>query len=208
MATLRYETKDVLPIVLIALNYLSCDLTTSIFKIALDNQFADLKGLVDPEEMDQAMNDMTEKLDDPLSVVLRTFSQQLMDCYSRLAIVHNYDLEELFIDDRLTDLATDIYTARSFYTQGLGDSNLVNLDVYLYSIPLVIDQLIALINTEEFDEEELKNWFDLDVYYFEQFQDSDVPAIRELGGLGISTYNYHGQVSNIIHHSKPFTKLN
>jgi hypothetical protein len=196
MASIKIETEDVMPVVVTVLNYMSTDLTTCMFKIALDNQLSDLKGLVDPEYMDQSMTDLASKLDDPLSLIINEFTGDLMLLYARLAMVHAIDLEETFCDERLTDLAGDLYGCRHFYTDGMTERNRADLEVFIYSLPVVVDQLIDLIQTEEYEPEELKLWVDMLGAHFDRFANSEVPAIRELGALGSSIWEFQDKVFN------------
>lgn len=194
MATVKLETNDVMPVIITVLNYMSAHITTSMFKLALEDQFSDLKGLVDPEKMDQAMSDMTGKLDDPLSLILKELSEEIMSLYSRLAMIHNIDLIETFTDERLSALSANVYCSRTFYTDGITPDPKVSLDVFLYSLPVIVDQLQELVVSKEFDPEELKDWINLNRAHFEGFQYATIPVIRDLGELALSIYDYHDKV--------------
>jgi hypothetical protein len=193
MSNIKLDTKDVMPVVIIVLNYISCDIDTSIVKLALNNQYAHLKGSIDPEEFTQEIHDMSKALDDPLSVILRSFSEKVMDCYYNLAITYTLVLEEILGDERLVQLAGDVYEARSEYTYEVKTYSAWNLDIYFFSLPAVIEQLRQLILTEEFDADEMGYVAGLCPEYFEQFK-NDGGTNENLTDIALSIYTCHDRI--------------
>jgi hypothetical protein len=197
MSIIKLDTKDVMPVVIIVLNYISCDIDTSIVKLAFNNQYAHLKGSIDPEEFSQEISDMAARLDDPLSVILRAFSEELMSLYYTLAATHDLVLEEIFEDYRLCQLASDVYSARAVYTYEVTNFSKWDVEVYFLSLPIVIDQLRELVNTEEFDVDELKDSRNLCPDYFENFLYAG-GTIEKLGDIALRIFVYHDQVNTML----------
>lgn len=194
MATIKYETKDVMPIVLLVLNFMGSNLNSATFKLAFDHQYADLKGLVDPEELDQPTTDLIELLDDPLSLLLKAFAERFIRLYDMLAVMHGINLAEVFSDKRLADMAEEIFCLRSYYSYGLSDDNRTDLDIFVYSLPNVILQLKDIVVTQEFDPEEQRNWVDVDPDCFDEFEQSELPMVRILGDMAFTIYAYQDKI--------------
>lgn len=109
MAIVKYSESDLIPI---TFNIMSLSVMTFAeygFKSALDAELKDLKPLVGTEITDGSAFELLDGLEDDVSKFVIRAIIKIDDYITTFRLMYNVDLEELFEDKRIQELADDIY---------------------------------------------------------------------------------------------------
>lgn len=189
MAKVKYETADILPMVIMVLTYTMSDFIMSAYKVALDNQFIDLAEMVDSEEMDQQVIDLVQGLDDPLSLLVQEVVDSISDYNNHICMLHGIDHPELCINERIRDLAGEFYAALSLYCPGnyRSKGNLGDLYCFTFCVDHIIYRLCEtmIIEKRTFPMVVYKRWRSMKKVNFADFNKCDLYEVRLLVNLGL-----------------------
>jgi hypothetical protein len=209
MAIIYYKKEDALPIVLIVLMK-ACDLLKLIiFKFMLKDHYQDLRGLVPTEDSSKSSDQLINEMKDPFITLLRFMHNSMQLPMLKINNIYGIDpatvifsrhawlkADELFwslvtndfiLDDERQD--EDKYDDE-VYSQ--------NLDMFMYSLLTIVDQLIILLDGDQIDTETAWDTFGL-IAEFDSARingKSHAYAMGALCDLGSDLLDYHDKIRN------------
>jgi hypothetical protein len=189
MAKVHYEKEDLIPLVMLVLIYTTTHLTMSAFKIALDNEFRDLKGSIDPEHFDQGLSDLVLELDDPLNLLIKEAHDEIFDFIFHLEMLHGIQHFELYEDKRICELADHFYFALSLYcpSNNRSKGSLGDLYCYTFCVDHIIYRLCETMIKQKrsFPRLVYKRWRSIKKVDFTDFNNCEQYEVRLLVNLGL-----------------------
>lgn len=195
MAVIKYKSEDVIPIVASVLSVAMVSFVNYVFKIALEGEFADLKGLVSIDEYDECNSELLSQLDDELTVSLAPCLQDFQDCLESFTNIYALSLEDIFTDERITAMADDIFLSLCYDTIEPNKDRkdaILSLMWFFYAILGVLELLCILIEKEELDLESIEeNPDDYYDYLILDRPNSENPDINRLIELGVKLNSYN-----------------
>jgi hypothetical protein len=176
----KYQSKDVGPIVYCILDYLVQDLTSAIFKYAVERYHPDLKNLIttDSQQYDQTVLDLLNLNNhDPLISFIGIYHSDISEVVVTLRNIYVIDGEELNKDERIIFLAEQLYITLGGYLNDTSNLKEVFDDLvgFTWSMVLILHYLCKLV---VFEELVIEDTFSDDIYnsFYEDGFNMDRPA--------------------------------
>jgi hypothetical protein len=160
MKMITYDENDILPITIVTLNICLQFYIINAFKLVVDRECPDLKGLVSTDTIDESILDVFECVDNEWFDIMTDSMAAINNTLYSLANINGLDLQALVDDIRIDDLAQDLYdniVIDVFLFDGEEPTDLQNLadDMTLYTFSLLglVHCLFELTISRSYDEE-------------------------------------------------------
>ena len=126
MALIRYAEEDIIPIVIHILSFSTVKFAEYGYKSVLEREMPELLTLTD-EEADVALYfEIIEASDDGISNAINKCIEYIDTTIDTFRIMYAIDLEELYTDERIHELANQMYSDLYYYADGLIENNITS----------------------------------------------------------------------------------
>jgi len=155
MNIIKYPKNRLMPVVLIFLNLIKQDYIQWAMIAALEEYYTDLKGLINPEHIDDETVEILNLLDDERIQIMLDMVGFINECSDLYANLYALDLGIIFRDKKLIGLAENLYLELCFYYDPVSVEEDLDRELILFSnnSVLLTDCLCCLI---------MNNYLDLD----------------------------------------------
>lgn len=124
MAVTRYAREDIIPIVIHILSFSTVKFAEYGYKSVLENDMPELLAL-DEDDVDVSMYfQVLLASDDEISSAINKCIALIDATIDTFRIMYAIDLEELYTDDRIHEMANQIYADLYYYADGLIDDSI------------------------------------------------------------------------------------
>lgn len=165
MATIKYNSEDVMLIAIDVLDITSQYLGAIALKFMLKDHYPDLRGILPTNTICASSCDLVNQLDDPFIERMRYLFTDIQLPACSIANLYGIDLEHMIYNERIAEIADHIYWSLIDYAFPDDDEDddydddiyEAHLSMYVYSIIRIVHCLIQLIDTgeAELDEKEV-----------------------------------------------------
>jgi len=119
MAVQHYESKDIMPMVLSVLTIAVFNLTHVAFKVAIEKEFPDIKGLISTDILDQPALEMLETMpENEWSKLISECIHSIENSMTALAFYYDQDWHLEFRKTKPIDMSIDFLKKIGFYRNG------------------------------------------------------------------------------------------
>jgi len=119
MAVVKYAEEDIIPIVIHVLSFSTVKFAEYGYKAILEDDMPDLLSL-DDDELDPAIYfQLLLAADDEISKAINQCIEYIDEAIDTFRIIYGVDLEELYSDERIHELASQLYSDLYFYADGI-----------------------------------------------------------------------------------------
>jgi hypothetical protein len=209
MAIIYYKKEDALPIALIVLMKASDLLQLIIFKFVLKDHYPDLRGLVPTAESSKSGDQLMNEMKDPFITLLRFMHNSMHLPMLQINDVYGIDPATVIFSRHAWLKADELFGALVTHDFILDDERQdedkyddgvysQNLDMFIYSLLTLVDQLIILLDGDVIDTETAWDTFGL-IAEFDRTRTngkSHAYAIGVLCDLGSDLLDYHDKIRN------------
>lgn len=124
MAVSRYAKEDIIPIVVHILSFSTVKFAEYGYKALMEKEMPELLAL-DEEDVDPGMHfQVLDASDDEVSKAINKCITLIDGAIDTFRIMYAIDLEELYTDERIRELANLIYSDLYYYADGIIDDNI------------------------------------------------------------------------------------
>ncbi|SEA41403.1 hypothetical protein [Pedobacter hartonius] len=116
MAVQHYESKDIMPMVLSVLTIAVFNLTHVAFKVAIEKEFPDIKGLISTDILDKPALEMLETMpENEWSKLISECIHSIENSITTLAFYYDQDWHQEFKKTKPIDMSIDFLKKIGFY---------------------------------------------------------------------------------------------
>lgn len=124
MAVTKYAEEDIIPIVIHILSFSTVKFAEYGYKAIVENEMPNLLDL-DEEDITPVMYfEIMEVSDDDISKAINQCIEYIDATIHTFCVMYAIDLEELYTDERIHELASQIYSDLYYYADGLVEDNI------------------------------------------------------------------------------------
>jgi hypothetical protein len=109
MKTITYDETDILPLTIFVLNLCVHNYTCNAYKLVIDREYPDLKGVVLTDILDENAIDLLDDVRTDWFEVVTVSIAAVNKTLKSLAKIHELDVQAIVDDNRIYDLAIDFY---------------------------------------------------------------------------------------------------
>lgn len=201
----KYETKDIIPIIYCVLGYLLIDATEGFLKYTVEKYYPDLKGLLDHDitELDGSTLELLRAQSaDPIVYCGWQYIRDLDDVMETFRNIYAFDPKMILNDQRITDLAGDLYEATGDILHEVKSvqESLEDLNNFMWFGGITIHYLRKLVVFEELDFESVFNDKFFDAVFIDRLivdADDDNPNEIILSELLIRFFEYNWDLMDL-----------
>ena len=144
MALIQCAKADLMLVVIVMLRLIEEDYIRWAMKMAIDHEFQDLKGLINVNHIDASDVELLNSSGDKKIGIILAYATKLQvtaDSYTNLFLI---DKNELYTDQRIIDLAEDIYFS-VIYDNEIHEGLEEDFNSYLYEAMQILYYLCQLV---------------------------------------------------------------
>jgi hypothetical protein len=119
MAVTKYAEEDIIPIVLHILSFSTVKFAEYGYKAVIENEMPSLIVLEDDDVTPIMYFEILEASEDEISVAITKCIDKIDETINTFCIMYAIDLEEMFADERIHELASQIYSDLYYYADGI-----------------------------------------------------------------------------------------
>lgn len=124
MAVTKYAEQDIIPIVIHILSFSAVKFAEYGFKALMEEEMPDLLTM-EEEDADAILHfQVLDVSEDEVSQAINKCIALIDATIDTLRIMHGFELEELYMDERISELANDIYSDLYYYADGIIEDNI------------------------------------------------------------------------------------
>lgn len=124
MAVTKYAQEDIIPIVIHILSFSTVKFAEYGYKAILENELPDLLAMDEDDVSPDLHFQLLDAADDEISKAINKCIACIDATIDTFRIMYAIDLEELYNDERLHGIASQIYSDLYFYADGLIDDHI------------------------------------------------------------------------------------
>lgn len=124
MAVTKYAKEDIIPIVIHILSFSTVKFAEYGYKAIVETEMPSLASLDDEDVTPDMYFGVLDASDDPISKAIAQCIDHIDATINTLCIMFAIDLEELYSDERIHELASQIYSDLYYYADGLVEDNI------------------------------------------------------------------------------------
>jgi len=124
MALTKYAQEDIIPIVIHILSFSTVKFAEYGYKAIIENEMPDLISLDEDDITPVMYFEVLNSSDDEISEAINKCVAYIDATINTYCIMHAIELEELYTDDRIHELASQIYCDLYYYADGLVADNI------------------------------------------------------------------------------------
>jgi len=124
MAVTKYAKEDIIPIVIHILSFSTVKFAEYGYKAIIENEMPELASLEDEDVTPDMYFQVLEASDDKISKAINQCIDHIDATINTYCIMYTIDLEELYCDERIHELASQIYSDLYYYADGLVEDNI------------------------------------------------------------------------------------
>ena len=124
MAVTKYAKEDIIPLVIHILSFSTVKFAEYGYKAILESELPDLLGMDEDDVTADLHFQLLDAAEDDISVAINKCIAYIDATIDTFRIMYAIDLEELYTDERLHEIASQIYSDLYFYADGLIDDNI------------------------------------------------------------------------------------
>jgi len=209
MATIKYKTDDALPIALLVLMKASQLLKAIILKFVLKDHYPDLRGLVSIEEPSKSSDQLIDEFEDPFINMLVFMLGALQVPMININNVYGIDPPTVVFNQSAWQTADELLyeliicdfillDERQQEDNYDDDEYLENLDMFIYTLITVLNQLLIVLNDGVVDIEEAISCYGLIIDFDNKCysETTHVYAMGALCDLGSILLEYQDKIRN------------
>lgn len=124
MGLTKYAEKDIIPIVIHVLSFTAVKFAEYGYKALMEEEMPELLAL-DEDDVDPIMHfQVLDASEDEISQAINKCIQLIDGTIDTFRIMYGIDLEELYTDERIGELANQLYADLYFYADGIIEDNI------------------------------------------------------------------------------------
>lgn len=123
MAVTKYDQEDILPIVIHVLSFSTMKFAEYGYRSIVENEVTPLKGLDESDVTPVMYFELLEASDDAISIAIRDCIAHIDAAVDTFCLLHGIDLDELYSDERIHELACTLYYELCDYAEGVIDND-------------------------------------------------------------------------------------
>lgn len=153
MGLVKYAEDDRIPLVLNVLSFVVKWAVTQLQRVAYEEEYADLKGLVQTNHVDEESVRLLLQSDDEAIKLSLAVVDEVLLCMDRLALRYQLEVEEVLNDARLIALAEPIFWSAACAIDDAGGypKRVNNLYVYFGSVSMLMPLCCHLLKGTDLD---------------------------------------------------------
>jgi len=124
MAVTKYAREDIIPIVIHILSFSTVKFAEYGYKAIVESEMPDLASLDDEDVTPDMYFGVLDASDDEISKAISQCIDHIDATINTFCIMFAIDLEELYSDERIHELASQIYSDLYYYADGLVEDNI------------------------------------------------------------------------------------
>lgn len=124
MAVTKYAQEDIIPIVIHILSFSTVKFAEYGYKAVVENELPELISLDDDDVTPIMYFEVLEVSDDEISKAIKLCIEYIDNTINIFCIMFAIDLEEMYADERIHELASQIYSDLYYYADGLVEDNI------------------------------------------------------------------------------------
>lgn len=124
MAITKYAQEDIIPIVLHILSFSTVKFAEYGYKAVIETEMPSLIDLGEDDVSPIMYFEVLEASEDEISVAITKCIDQIDETINTFCIMYSIDLEEMFADQRIHEMASQIYSDLYYYADGLIEDNI------------------------------------------------------------------------------------
>lgn len=124
MAVTKYAQEDIIPIVIHILSFSTVKFAEYGYKEIIENEMPELTTLDDDDITPIMYFEVIEASDDEISTAIKKCIEHIDATINTFCIMFAIDLEEMYTDERIHELASQIYSDLFYYADGLVEDNI------------------------------------------------------------------------------------
>ena len=124
MAVTKYAREDIIPIVIHILSFSTVKFAEYGYKAIVESEMPDLASLDDEDVTPDMYFGVLDASDDEISKAISQCIDHIDATINTFCIMFAIDLEELYSDERIHEMASQIYSDLYYYADGLVEDNI------------------------------------------------------------------------------------
>lgn len=124
MAVTKYAPEDIIPIVIHILSFSTVKFAEYGYKAILENEMPDLLGMDEDDVTPDLHFQVIDASEDEISKAINKCIAHIDATIDTFRIMYAIDMEELYSDERIHEIASQIYSDLYYYADGLIDDNI------------------------------------------------------------------------------------
>ncbi|WP_158795572.1 hypothetical protein [Pedobacter sp. L105] len=124
MAVTKYAKEDIIPLVIHILSFSTVKFAEYGYKAILESELPDLLGMDEDDVTADLHFQLLDAAEDDISIAINKCIAYIDATIDTFRIMYAIDLEELYTDERLHEIASQIYSDLYYYADGLIDDNI------------------------------------------------------------------------------------
>lgn len=151
MAITKYASADIIPIVIHILSFSTMKFAEYGYRSIVENEVTNLKGLDEGDITPVMYFELLEASEDEISIAIKESIAHIDATVDTFCLLYGIDLDELYADERIHELACSLYFDLCDYTEGMIDEDIeeaitelpfATANAFFFLCKLIIDEEI------------------------------------------------------------------